>query len=315
MAYEENETCGVGAAIEVAERLSEMEPVTLGAADLIVIPEGKKVHDLLEHEQKRLANPVRRTGRSVHTTLASFIDHVARHRDSQSAIFADEKPAAPSFLAIYDYNEATEVHDLTSEKPSARAGLPRFGVHRAFYAMPFSDEWLAWQKIAGPASPWMSQREFAEALEDRAIEVIAPSDIPTRTREQTEALGIAPASGGTLLALARGLIVTADRKVGSAQNLATGEGRIVYEETHTTSDEAGKQVAVPTGFVVAAPVFRDAAPIAMIVRLRYKLEGVHVKWKLSLHRSDVAFRDAFYEVARDVRTKTGLPLFYGAPES
>jgi hypothetical protein len=39
-----------------------------------------------------------------------------------------------------------------------------------------------------------------------------------------------------------------------------------------------------------------------------------IKWSLAVHRADVCFRDAFYDVAKQVRDKTGLPLFYGTPE-
>jgi hypothetical protein len=308
------------AVIELVERLDETEQIAItdptdGPVDILVVGSGKKVVDLLPMHEARRETPLRRKGQSAHTTLNSFVDHVARQRDSQSAIFANDTPAAPSFLAIYDYNEATIVDILSGETPAARQGTPRFGQHRAFYSMPYSDEWLAWQRIASPDSPWLTQRQFAEALEDRAIEVLAPSDIPSKTKAELDALGIGPAGPSTLLALARGLFVAIDRKLGSSQNLNSGESRLVFEETHTTTDAGGNQILVPPGFVAAIPVFRDEEPYPLIVRLRYKPDGQSTKWKLSLHRSDVAFRDAFYEVARNVKTKTGLPLFYGTPET
>jgi hypothetical protein len=309
------------AVIDLVERLDETEELAIGggdgepSTDLLVVGAGKKVIDLLPMHEARRERPLRRKGQSVHTTLASFVDHVARHRDSQSAIFAVDTIDAPSLLAIYDYNEATIVDILDSDKPAARTGTPRFGQHRAFYSMPLSDEWKAWQRIAGASSQWLSQREFAEALEDRAIEILAPSDVPSKTKDEAAKLGIEPAGPSTMLSLARGLFVNAERKLGSAQNLSTGESKLVFEETHTTTDSAGTKVTVPSGIVIAIPVFRDDLAYPMIARVRYKAEGPNTKWKLSLHRSDVAFRDAFYEVAKTVKQKTGLPLFYGTPET
>lgn len=311
------------AVIDVVERLDITEQIEIGAVggegptDLLVVSSGRKVVDLLPFHDARRENPRRRSGKSVHDTLESFLEHVARHRDSQSAIFATEQPQA-SFLAIYDYNEATTVRgglDADEKVPLERGGLPRFGLHRAIYTLPFSDEWLAWQRIANPSGAWMSQKEFAEALEDRALDIIPPSDVPTKTKAEADTLGLQLGGPSTMLAVSKGLTVKADRKVGHAVNLNTGEARITFEESHTTADTAGNAMTVPPGFAISIPVFRDGTRYAFLVRLRYRLEGSALKWKVAIHRSDVALRDAFYEVARDVRTKAGLPLFYGTPES
>jgi hypothetical protein len=326
---EECEYCGgrgmrdVEAAVDAVERLSPIELVKIDEGVVAAVPTGKGLVDLMPFVDARRDNPKRRMGTSQHTTLESFIEHNARTRDAHSVIFGQDNPTAPELLAIYDYNESTVVRDYerATTNPDGTKnydgidsdGLPRFGAHRARYAMPFSDEWLVWMKIAGPSAGWLGQLDFAQALEDRGLEVVAPSDIPTRTAKDVEALGIVAAGPSTLMNLARGLLVRADRKVGSAHNLNSGEGKITFEETHTaTVNDA--PVIVPNGFVVSIPVFRDGSPYALIVRLRYRVDGAQIKWKLAVHRADVCFRDAFYEVAKSVKDKTGLPLFYGTPE-
>lgn len=307
------------AVIDLVERLDATEELAIGgvgepATDLLVVSEKKKVIDLLPFHAARRETPLRREGTSVHTTLESFIDHIARHRDSQSVIFADDVKSPPTLTAIYDYNEATSVPlVIPSNVAAARVGTPRFGKHRAFYGLPLSDEWKAWQAIS---AGWMSQRDFAAALEDRLLEVMAPSDVPSRTMDEATKLGMGALGGpSTMMNLARGLFVRAERKLGQTQNLNTGEQKLTFEETHSTSDATGAPVTVPPGFAISIPVFRDGVAYALLARLRYVEDGGRVKWKIALQRADVALRDAFYDVTKDVKAKTGLPLFYGTPES
>lgn len=316
---EDNGTAAVVA--ELVERLALPDEIAIDLTTngLLVVPDGKKVIDLRPFEDARLVNPRRRTGTSKHTTLASFLEHVERQRDPGSAIFASDAMDAPSFVAIYDYHEPASTIDYVKSEDAGgyvtrkTPGLPRFGGHRAAYACPFSDEWIAWNRIAGSAAVWLEQLDFAQALEDRGLDVVPVAEIPSTTKDACERLSITPAGPAALMALSRGLIVRANRKVGSAVNLNSGEAKITFEEVHAASVNDAP-VVVPTGFVLSVPVFRDGAAYALIVRLRYRVEGALVRWKLAIHRPDAVFRDAFYDASKDVKTKTGLPLFFGSPE-
>lgn len=310
---------GTAAAVaEITERLARAEEITIERESvegnehpngLLVVPDGKKVIDLRPYEEARLAHPRRCTGTSTHTTLGSLIDHTRRHSDEHSVLFAIDDSDKPTLVAIYDYHQPARILTESAEL----RGTPRWCQHRASYVAPLSEEWAAWQRISGPSAPWLSQRDFAEALEDRVLEVLAPESVPQGTRSDLERMGIAPAGPSTLTTLARGLIVRADRRVGAAVNLSTGEGRITFEEQHTT--QAGDApVVVPTGFVIGVPVFRDGDPHVAIVRMRYRLDQTAVKWRLAMHRPDALFRDAFEHVCEEVRTRTGCPVFYGKPE-
>src|SRR5690606_10642449 len=95
-------------------------------------------------------------------------------------------------------------------------------------------------------------------------------------------------------------------------NLDSGETRLVYDEKH--SDESGQELLVPTGFVIAIPVFRHGAHYQIAVRLRYRLKGA-VKWTFALCRTEESFRDALGEACAVATKETELPLFYGAPEA
>jgi hypothetical protein len=305
-------------AIEDHLQPSEMD---ITESSVAVVQAGQKVVDLLPFAEARLTHPRRRVGTSVHTTLASFMEHVERQRDEASAIFACDDYTKPSFDAVYDYHEPSKLvtypldpSDATKTVRSEREGHARFMQHRAHYSMPFSEEWIAWQRIAGPDAVWLDQLQFAQALEDRGLDVVPIDRIPANTLAEATALGITPGTPSQISTMSRGLIVRADRKVGQSVNLATGEGRITFEETHETK-VGDAPVVVPSGFVIGVPVFRDDAAYSAIVRLRYRQQDARIKWKLTMHRVEGVFRDAFRKVAQSVEKKTALPLFFGTPES
>lgn len=264
---------------------------------LVVHPEGMTVTDVSAMVKPRLERPERRKGTAVFTQVASLIEHANRFKDEHSSIFADDEPSKPSISVVLDYHEMSA------------AGAPRFGEHRGHYAFPISEEWAFWQKVSGSG---LDIRQFAELLEDRITDVVDPGGVGPATKELAEELGITLAGRGTLKTLAKGLNIRVDRKVVSAMNADTGEGALVFEETH--NDKDGAPLKVPNGFVIAIPVFRGGATYSIPVRLRYRIGSGGVTWILQLHRADVAFRDAFGEACELVRAETELPLLFGRPE-
>jgi hypothetical protein len=82
-------------------------------------------------------NPKRRKGNAQADTLASFIDLVNRHKDTDSVVFAGFTSSAPWLQAVIDYH--------TLER------TPRWLVHRIFYKFPISDEFKAWNAADGKA--------------------------------------------------------------------------------------------------------------------------------------------------------------------
>lgn len=282
--------------IEAVERLSQHQDV---AENVIIAPVGKTLHDLQPILDKRLADPRARTGVAKHTTLASFIAHTKRFADpAVSVMFADDSTTAPALTTVFDYHE-----------PGYK-GQPHHGRHGARYGFPLSDEWCAWKAADGKA---MSQAQFAEFLETRVVDVLEPAAAGEATKKLVEQIGIALAGPSTLLTLSRGLNVRVDAKVVQAVNLSTGETQVSYEETHQGRE--GGSLKVPGGFAIAIPVFRGGARYQVAVRLRYRVAGAQISWLVALHRADAAFTHAFNEACDTAQKETGIPLFYGAPES
>lgn len=299
--YDDNdeETVGLGnveAAIEAVERLADIDRVTEAdvsiAPGLLIAPKGKQVVDLRPFQEARLERPRRIHGHARHTTLDSFIDHAVRFKDAGSAIYANDDIRKPSLLAVLDYHE--------------RAGAPRFGTHRSVYDFPFSDPWVAWATLA--AKGWIAQADLAAFLEERIVDVILPEDGLLSTREKVKKAGIEMGAPSSIAGLARNLNVTVNAEISSATTLATGEGQLLFKETHQTS------VKVPGGLLLAVPVFRGGLAEDVVVRLRYRVTEGKVRFAVLLHDVDALFRNAFNESCARVVEKTALPVFFGSPE-
>lgn len=284
--------------IEAMERLGHIEGVD-GVEDVVVAPAGKVLHDLRTILDKRLPAPRRKVGTSTHTTLDSLIGHANRHRIGPSVLFADDSPSAPALLAVYDYHEGGD-------------DSPRFGEHRARYAFPLSEEWVAWMAAAGQ-DRWLPQREFAELLEARIVEVLEPTKLGVITKELSEKLGLTLANQAALLSAAKGLSVRVNLNITNAVTTSSGETELVFETKHEAKN--GGPLTVPNAFAIGIPVFRGGTPYALLARLRYRVtDAGAVVWGVRFHRAEVCFREAFTEACTKAQKETGLPLFYGAPE-
>jgi len=273
---------------------------------LLLVSEGKQIVDLTSYEDARRAAPLRRKGVARVTTLGSFVDLVERFKDADSAVFACDTMTAPALVAVFDYNRRSVL-----TVGGVVVGDPRFGEHRAAYAFPLSDEWLAWIGFA-KRERGATQAELAEWLEEHLADVLDVSSVPESSRNVAASLGINLAGPSSLVAVARELTIKVDSKVASAVNLSSGEGVVSFEETHKGND--GGRVTVPGGFVLGIPVVRGGVRYPVICRLRYRVAAGSITWRIVLHRPDVVFADSFAEAVATVEGETGLPVYYGAPE-
>lgn len=265
-------------------------------AMVMVGPPGRQIVPVKQFLDQYLPNPERRQGTARLTSLESFIEHVNRFKDQDSALFATIDD--PSIQCVFDYHRATA------------AGLPRFGEHRSGYTFPLSDEWRAWLDAASDES--LSQEEFAMLLEERIFDVLDPDAAGPRALELAETLGIKLASPQRLLEVSRGFSVRAGLSVLQAQTVSSGETIMKFEERHESAD--GGPLSVPGGFVIGIPVFKLGAPYQLPVRLRYRLRDRKVTWSIDVRRAELVKQDAINEACELVRDETELPLFYGRPE-
>lgn len=274
-----------------------------GDPQVLVLPAGKTAISVKKFIDEYRQAPERREGTATLTQLESFIGHVNRFKDADSAVFAAvENPTDSKLVAVLDY------HRQTAE------GAPRFGRHRALYRFPVSDEWTAWTKPRDS----LTMQQFAEFLEDRVVDIIDPASIEEKAATLVEAkqLGLTLGTPQGLLEISRGLSIKVKAGVTDAHSLSSGETQVSFSEQHDAASKDGtKSIVIPGGFAIGIPVFRVGAPYRLLVRLRYRLEGATIRWFFVISRAEKTWQTAVQEACATARDGTALPLFYGSPES
>jgi len=255
-----------------------------------------------------------RRGTATLTALDSFIAHVNRFGDTDSAVFACDDRTDPYVLAVLDYHRADR---LASEEDEATGstvhGEYRHGKHRSQFRFPLSEEWKAWHLKNKTV---MSMADFAVFLEDNVLDIAEIEKVPESASRFVEQNGGPKniADWQMLTKLARGLKIDESSTVSEAVTLASGEGELTISNTHDT-EVGGIKVKVPTMFFIEIPIFREGAFYRLPVRLRYRKDRAGVAFWYELWRSDRSFMDAFNETIERIRNETPAQVFYGNPEN
>lgn len=298
------------AIIEAVGELAEVDVLEIdrgssARATVLALPDGKTLKSIKPLLDEYLQAPERREGTATLHQVASFVEHVNRFKDEDSAIFASvENATEPKLVAVLDYHR----------QGPAKDGAARFGRHRAIYRFPVSDEWTAWSKATREP---MNIQQFAEFLEDRVVDIIDPATIEEKAATLNEAkqLGITLGTPQGLLEVSRGLTINVKAGVTSAHRLSSGETQVSFNEVHEAASKDGvKSIAIPGGFAIGIPVFRGGLPYRLLVRLRYRIEGASIRWSFAISRTERTWQTAVQEACEAAGKGTSLPLFYGSPE-
>lgn len=283
---------------------------------------GFELQSLKTHIDQYRVCPEFRNGTARMATLDSFIEHVNRFQNPESAVFANNDRKTPSLMAVIDYHHRVNIDgvegDDCSTSPFMDLGAqPEWMRHRTHYAFPLSDEWKSW---TGKNGQQMEQGDFCAFIEERALDILpAPTFQGDLTKADDELRRMAQlingrwASPEKMMGLSRGLAIFETSRVINATNINSGEGTITFEEEH--ADSEGKKLEVPSLFLIGIPVFLNGPPYRIPVRLRYRKQGPKIIWYFDLYRHDKVFDHAFTEAVDKTHAETGLPVFVGAPEA
>lgn len=290
------------------------------AADLITIPEKRRVVDVAEHRRKALEflKPAHRKGTARMADLDSFIAWANRFKGKTSALFADPDMEAPTLTCIADYHAAGPADATTpTGDPSARHCH-----HRATYDFPLSEEWKAWLDVSGEP---LKKDVLGEFIEAQAKDIMDPTPAilkggvsdknqPWENRLIETAKKIEGRYGQLtqLLQLSKQFQVHETSNLTVKTNRDSGEQEIQFVNEHKAPD--GKPLQIPNLIIIAIPVFMGGAPYRMPVRFRYRKLGGEVRFILSIYNPEKAFEAAFKEAVEAATTETDLPTFMGTPE-
>jgi uncharacterized protein YfdQ (DUF2303 family) len=238
--------------------------------------------------RKRLENgvgPDRRKGTAKHQTLQSFIAHMLRFKDDDSAVWAFNASQDATLVGILDYHR------------TGADGAPRWGSHRAAYNCPLSDAWRQWGE-GRPRS--FSQESFSEFLEARDFD-LATGAMSTGTVAPTPA---------HMISMANKLEVYSSATAKRSRDPNTHRVLLSYQEDKGVAGD----IQPPPVFAVSIPVFTDSEPEFMEVRLKVGIEGAKATFTIQIHNAEAIWRKSFEKVLSEVILKTGLPVYQGSPE-
>ncbi len=287
----------------VTPSLMQLSRGSADAAPVLLVPAGLDVKSIKPLLDEYLPQPERRRGTTVLTDPASFVEFVNRTKNRDSVIYADDGER-PSLTAVIDHDERGEDGFATA----------RWGQHRAMHAIELSPEWKAWRKADNTV---LTQRDFAELVEDRALDLIdeASLDETHPVRELAKRLNLTLATASEVIEASRGLKLRAEVNVGETVTLSSGESELHYTETHKGAN--GETLRVPSAFLIAVKVLKgEGHPLdVLIARLRSRrVSGQpRVSWCVVLHAAEGVQRTALKELIERVRSETGLDLYRGAP--
>jgi uncharacterized protein YfdQ (DUF2303 family) len=254
------------------------QAVPNGNVPYVLVPEGYKAQpmpDLIYNEHQ--ANPERVKANVTVLDPESFIEYYALFNDPNSRVFADETKL--SVLSVLDYHAAGD------------GNAPRWGQHRLTLSLRQSEEWKTW---TGRNNQMLTQQQFAEFLEQNAVDITNPA--PAGIRE-----------------IAEDLEATVEVDFASAQRQAGGKVNFRYTETTKTTVSGGKQIAVPDQFTICIPAFVGGQRVSIQVLLRYRVSEQKLKFFYTLVRPEEVIRTAFAGARQQIADALKVTIINGAP--
>lgn len=237
------------------------------------------------------------SGRRTVTDAASFVAYVGRHGLSGTEVYAHTNSS--SVVAVIDSHEGA-------------GGEPGWEKHKLTLSLEHTKAWLAWAARDLGANPkaWMDQQEFAEFIEDRALDVIEPDH-------------------ARLIELATRFEATTKVEFGSAIRLDNGEVQFEYSETVGPRKGNKGAIDLPKELRLGLRPYIGGPIYFVFAQLRYRIRQEGLVLGYALQRPENILEAAFADIVTEIRdgktdTRDGaetrihegigdVPIFYGRP--
>lgn len=219
--------------VALGEALADPDEVTEDGpiAAVYRLPEGYKteVLDLEAWRRPLRPGPRRKSGEYRVTDVASFLAYFAKHAGPNPETWVGESQIA----AVLD----------------AHGDDPRWEGHRLVLKLQHSPEWLRWVGVSGK---WQRQEDFAELIEDAAVDVVDPD-------------------AATMLEIAGSLQAHTKVDFKSAFRTQDGQTALRYEETTTAKAGTKGELEIPQRIGLMLRVYLGQEPVAVSARFRYRI--------------------------------------------
>ena len=251
------------------------------------LPEGGHVEvvDMAQALAPYMARPRRKRGTYRAHDAASFAAYLYRHGTEDTEVWADVQAA--KVIGVINGHEAAT--GLVGD------GGPAAGWedHRVVYAAQQTKAWQAWTAHDGKL---LSQTEFAELIEDRAIDIVRPT-------------------AADMLELSQNFQATTGVEFKSSKLLSSGAGQLEYREVVDAKAGRAGRLEIPRDFDLALIPFEGAEPFKVNARFRYRITDGTLRVGYRLTRPDDVLREAFESVVAQIAALDGTPevIFRGSP--
>ncbi|GAB3156492.1 hypothetical protein GCM10027258_63010 [Amycolatopsis stemonae] len=279
---------GDGALIEdlarrAAESAAAPEHYALAEGSHIIARIERDDEDLRTYNLERwLDKPTRVRGAATLHSPDDFTEYVRRLSSLGLTVWGAE--SASRFTAVFNDHQDPAVAGWRD--------------HTATLQLQSDPDWNTFMQRDGSLT---TQQDFAEFLQDYAAVFIEPD-------------------AATLLEIAVAFRAHRKANFSSAIDLDTKTMQLEYtEEVRQDVSRAG-EIPLPKTFTVALTPWLGYPPVQVAGRLRWDIEGGHLRIGFKLHRPDVVKRDAFEEIRTSIRTALNpddlgyeVPVLLGTP--
>ena len=184
--------------------------------------------------------------------------------------------SANAFLAVIDY------HDKETE--------PAHCAHRVHYPMPHSVEWKKW---AEKHKKSMTQEQFIEFLDEQMPDILSPA-------------------GADLRELAMDFESKSEVRFTSKINRTNGGRVLNFTDSPEVNSRPG-QIPVPEALWIDIPIYHNADPSKVEVRILWKVKDYSLSITLEIVRMERLIQDAQAAIVQSVTDALGVPVLFGKP--
>lgn len=247
-----------------AQQALTPERVTPG--EIVVIPtaDGSRIEDTDSYA----LFPRRAAAFRTVTDAKSFANYVNRH--------------ATEFTEVYAHaSTSTVVAVLDSH---AGPALPGWQSHKLTLSLEHTKAWAAWSANNSTVerAKWFDQLEFAEFIEDRALDVIEPDH-------------------ATLIEIAT--TFEAKKSADFTSAVRTQDGNVKFEYAETTTAKAGQKGAmqIPQRIQLALRPYIGGPIYSVWAAFRYRITPNGLRLGYALERPENILEAAFADIVTDIR--------------
>ena len=252
-------------------------PQKVGNSYYAMVPSGYEIADLTNYiDNDREPHPIRVKAAPAFLDPETFIHYYQMFSDPNSRCFAYEPENV--ITGILDYHAAGD------------GNSPRWCQHRMTLAMRKSEQWNIW---AGANNKKFTQQEFAEFLEQNAIDITTPT--PAHMRD-----------------VASDLQGSVEVEFGAAVRNQDGQTKFRYSET-TKTTVGTSELLVPDQFTIFIPPFIGVRALSMQALLRFRINQGKIVFWYSLLRPEEVLRAAFAAARDKIAADLQITILNGKP--